>query len=61
MTLSDLLAPPGSTLPERVRAAMSVVCIGMSSMLFQREAANPAELHDAVLAVARDLANVPAP
>lgn len=60
-TLSDLLTPPGATLPERVRAAMSVICIGMSSLLFQREAASPAELHDAVLGVACDLANAPAP
>ena len=59
-TLSDLLTPPGATLPERVRAAMSVICIGMSSLLFQREAASPAELHDAVLGVACDLANAPA-
>jgi AcrR family transcriptional regulator len=61
MTLSDLLAPPGASLPERVRAAMSVICIGMSSMLFQREAHSPAELHDAVLAVACDLAGAKAP
>jgi AcrR family transcriptional regulator len=60
-TLSDLLTPPGATLPERVRAAMSVICIGLSSLLFHGEAASPAELHDAVLAVACDLANAPAP
>jgi AcrR family transcriptional regulator len=61
MSLCDLLAPPGSVLADRVRAAMAVMSIGMSSMLFQREAASPEELHDAVLEVACDLADANAP
>ena len=57
MSLFDLLAPPGAPLADRVRAAMAVISIGMSSLLFQREAASPEELHDAVLKVAWDLAD----
>ena len=56
MSLCDLLAPPGSALPERIRAAMAVVSVGMSSMLFAQEAGSPAELHAAVLGVACELA-----
>jgi AcrR family transcriptional regulator len=59
--LCDLLAPPGDPLPDRVRAAMAVVTIGMTSLLFQREAASPEALHDAVLGVACDLADAKAP
>jgi hypothetical protein len=43
------------------RAATAVLSIGMSSLLFQREAANPEELHDAVLKVAYELADAKAP
>ena len=56
MSLCDLLAPPGSALADRIRAAMAVVSVGMSSMLFAREAGSPAELHAAVLGVACELA-----
>jgi AcrR family transcriptional regulator len=56
MSLCDLLAPPGSALADRVRAAMAVVSVGMSSLLFAREASSPAELHAAVLGVACELA-----
>ena len=56
MSLCDLLAPPGSALPERIRAAMAVVSVGMSSMLFAQEAGSPAELHATVLGVACELA-----
>ena len=56
MSLCDLLAPPGSELSERIRAAMAVVSVGMSSMLFAQEAGSPAELHAAVLGVACELA-----
>jgi AcrR family transcriptional regulator len=58
--LCDLVTPPGAALPERIRAAMAVVSIGMSSLLFQHEAASPEELYDAVLKVACDLAGIPA-
>jgi len=59
--LCDLITPPGAALPDRIRAATAVVSIGMSSLLFQHEAASPEELHDAVLKVACDLADAPAP
>jgi len=61
MSLSDLITPPGAALADRIRAAMAVVSIGMASMLFQREAASPEELHDAVLKVACDLADAKTP
>jgi AcrR family transcriptional regulator len=61
MSLCDLITPPEAPLADRVRAAMAVVSIGMSSMLFQREAASPEELHDVVLKVACDLADATAP
>ena len=57
MSLCDLLAPPGGALADRVRAVAAVITIGMSPMILQREAASPDELHDAVLAVARELAD----
>jgi AcrR family transcriptional regulator len=61
MGLCDLITPPGAALADRVRAATAVLSIGMSSLLFQREAASPGELHDAVLKVAYDLADAKAP
>jgi AcrR family transcriptional regulator len=61
MSLCDLITPPGAPLADRVRAAMAVVSIGMCSLLFQREAASPEELHDVVLKVACDLADATAP
>src|SRR5215470_18102057 len=57
MSLCDLLAPPGAALADRVRAVAAVITIGMSPMILQREAASPDELHDAVLGVARELAD----
>jgi AcrR family transcriptional regulator len=57
MSLSDLITPPGAPLADRIRATMAVVSIGMASLLLQREAASPEELHDAVLEVACDLAD----
>ncbi len=56
MSLFDLLAPPGSALADRVRAAMAVVSVGMCPLLFGHEAASPEELHAAVLGVACELA-----
>jgi AcrR family transcriptional regulator len=61
MSLCDLITPPGAPLADRVRAAMAVISIGMSSLLFQREAASPEELHDVVLKVACDLADARPP
>jgi AcrR family transcriptional regulator len=61
MSLCDLLAPPGAALADRVRAVAAVITIGMSPMILQREAASPDELHDAVLAVAGDLADASLP
>ena len=61
MSLCDLLAPPGAALADRVRAVAAVITIGMSPMILQREAASPEELHDAVLGVARELADAEAP
>jgi AcrR family transcriptional regulator len=52
----DLLAPPGSPLEERVRASVAVVSIGLGSLLFQKEAADPAELREIVLGIATELA-----
>jgi AcrR family transcriptional regulator len=61
MSLCDLLAPPGAALADRVRAVAAVITIGMSPMILQREAASPDELHDAVLGVARELADAQLP
>jgi AcrR family transcriptional regulator len=61
MSLCDLLAPPGAPLADRVRAVAAVITIGMSPMILQREAASPEELHDAVLGVARELADAELP
>ena len=60
-SLCELITPPGAALADRVRAATAVLSIGMSSLLFQREAASPGELHDAVLKVAYELADAKAP
>jgi AcrR family transcriptional regulator len=61
MSLCDLLAPPGAPLTDRVSAVAAVITIGMSPMILQREAASPEELHDAVLGVARELADAELP
>ena len=61
MSLCDLLAPPGAALADRARAVAAVITIGMSPMILQREAASPDELHDAVLGVARELADANLP
>jgi len=61
MSLCDLLAPPGSPLADRVRAITAVITIGMSPMILQHEAASPEDLNEAVLDVARELANANLP
>jgi len=61
MSLCDLLAPPGAALADRARAVAAVITVGMSPMILQREAASPEELHDAVLGVARELADAEVP
>jgi AcrR family transcriptional regulator len=61
MSLCDLLAPPGAALTDRVRAITAVIAIGMSPMILQRAAGSPEELHDAVLGVARELADAQVP
>jgi hypothetical protein len=60
-TFRDLLVPPDAPLRDRVRASMAVVSVGLSCMLYQQEAADPAELHHIVLDLACELAGVPAP
>jgi AcrR family transcriptional regulator len=61
MSLCDLLAPPGSPLADRVRAITAVITIGMSPMILQREAPSPEDLNEAVLDVARELADANLP
>src|SRR5689334_8904863 len=60
--LRDLLAPPGARLEERVRASVAVVSVGLGTLLFQKEAADPAQLREIVLGIATELAAAaPAP
>jgi AcrR family transcriptional regulator len=60
--LRDLLAPPGAPLEERVRASVAVVSVGLGTLLFQKEAADPAQLREIVLGIATELAAAaPAP
>jgi AcrR family transcriptional regulator len=54
--LRDLLAPPGAPLEERVRASVAVVSVGLGTLLFQKEAADPAQLRGIVLGIATELA-----
>ncbi|HSS90802.1 MAG TPA: helix-turn-helix domain-containing protein [Streptosporangiaceae bacterium] len=61
MSLCDLLAPPGAPLADRVRAITAVITIGMSPMILQREASSPEDLNEAVLDVARELADANLP
>jgi AcrR family transcriptional regulator len=60
--LRDLLAPPGCPLEERVRASVAVVSVGLGTLLFRKEAADPAELREIALGIATELAGAaPAP
>ena len=61
MSLCDLLAPPGAPLADRVRAITAVITIGMSPMILQPEAPSPEDLNEAVLDVARELADANLP
>ena len=60
-TLRDLLVGPDAPLRDRVRASVAVVSVGISCMLFEKDAGAPGELHDIVLETACELAGVPRP
>ena len=60
-TLRDLLAGPGEPLRERVRASVAVISVGVSCMLFDRDASAPGELRGIVLETACELAGVTPP
>ncbi|MGI8451907.1 MAG: TetR/AcrR family transcriptional regulator [Streptosporangiaceae bacterium] len=59
--LRDLLAGPDDPLRDRVRASVAVVSVGISCLLFDRDAGRPGELHDIVLETACELAGVAPP
>jgi AcrR family transcriptional regulator len=59
--LRNLLVPPDAPLRDRVRASMAVASVGMGCMLYRDEAADPAELRDIVLEIARDLTGTAPP
>ncbi|MCW2908561.1 MAG: TetR family transcriptional regulator [Actinomycetia bacterium] len=60
-TLRDLLAGPDAPLRDRVRASVAVVSVGISCLLFDKDASAPGELHDIVLETACELAGVEPP
>jgi AcrR family transcriptional regulator len=55
--LVDLLSGPDATLRDRIRAASCVMSVSFCCMHYQDRASSPAELEDAVLDVALELAN----
>jgi AcrR family transcriptional regulator len=55
--LVDLISGPDASLRDRVRAASSLMSVSFCCMRYQDRAASPAELEDAVLDVALELAN----
>jgi AcrR family transcriptional regulator len=59
--LRDLLAGPDAPLRDRVRASVAVVSVGISCLLFDKDAGAPGELHDIALETACELAGVKAP
>ena len=59
--LRDLLAGPDAPLRDRVRASVAVVSVGISCLLFDKDAGAPGELHDIVLETACELAGVKPP
>ncbi len=56
--LVGLLTEPGAPLRDQIRAASCLMSISFCCMHYQDQAANPAELKEAVLDVALELANV---
>jgi AcrR family transcriptional regulator len=60
-TLRDLLAGPDAPLRDRVRASVAVVSVGISCLLFDKDAGAPGELHGIVLETACELAGVAPP
>jgi AcrR family transcriptional regulator len=60
-TLRDLLAGPDAPLRDRVRASVAVVSVGISCLLFEKDAGAPGELHGIVLETACELAGVAPP
>jgi AcrR family transcriptional regulator len=60
-TLRDLLAGPDAPLRDRVRASVAVVSVGISCLLFDKDAGAPGELHDIALETACELAGVKPP
>jgi AcrR family transcriptional regulator len=61
LRLRDLVTPPGAPLREQLRASISLATIGLGCMLYQEEAASPAELRAVVLDVACELADAAPP
>ena len=59
--LRDLLAGPDAPLRDRVRASVAVVSVGISCMLFDKDAGAPGELHDIALETACELVGVEQP
>jgi AcrR family transcriptional regulator len=55
--LVDLISGPDASLRDRVRAASCLMSVSFCCMRYQDKAASPAELEDAVLDVALELAN----
>ncbi len=55
--LVDLLTEPGAPVADQVRAASCLMSVSFCCMHYQDRVADPAELRDAVLAVALGLAN----
>jgi AcrR family transcriptional regulator len=53
--LVDLLTGPDATLRDQVRASSCLMAISVGCMHYQRRAADPAELRDAILEVAMEL------
>jgi AcrR family transcriptional regulator len=51
----ELLAEPGASLPERVRAAVAATSVSVGWMLLRDQVDDPEELREAVLSVAREM------